>query len=103
MKKFIIKLIAKLLELRTKWRANLWHFKRAVRKAEKLSQGHRGRRTYVYFLGGKYHTFNRKDIQALKNAGVFKRNMNVANMSRICLYDTFTKENTHPQFKNVKL
>jgi len=106
MKKIIIKILAKFIELRTRWRGNLPHFRRAVRKAERLASGNgnqKGKRTCVYFIGGKYRTLNRKDIQALKNAGVLKRNMNVAAMSRICLYDTLTKVNSHPQFKKAKL
>lgn len=106
MKTVIIKILVKFIELRTRWRGNLPHFRRTVRKAERLADGngkHNGKRTYVYFIGGKYRTLNRKDIQALKNAGVLKRNMNVTAMSKICLYDTLTKVNSHPQFKNAKL
>jgi hypothetical protein len=102
MKKLLVKILSKFLQLRTRWRGNLPHFRRAVRKAERLA-AQKGKRTYVYFIGGKYRTFNRKDIKALKNAGVLKRSMNIATMNRICLYDTLTKTNSHPQFKNAKL
>lgn len=106
MRKIIIKILSKLIELRIRWRGNLPHFRRAVRKAERLASAdgkQKGKRTYVYFIGGKYRTFNRKDIQALKNAGIVKRNMSVSSMQKICLYDTLTKVNSHPQFKNAKL
>ena len=106
MKKLIVKILSKFLELRTRYRANLSHFRRAVRRAERLAAGNgamKGKRTYVYFLGGKYRTFNRKDIQRLKKAGIIKQHITLEKLSRICLYDTQTKVNSHPQFKYAKL
>ena len=106
MKKLLVKILAKLIELRTRWRANFWHYRSAVRRAERLAAGsgsRKGRRTYVYFIGGRYRVLNRKDIRNLRNTCVFRRDMNVTAMKKICLYDTMTKVNSHPQFKNAKL
>ena len=106
MKKLLVKILTKFIELRAKWRGNLYNFRRAVKKAEHLAKGNghqKGKRTYVYFIGGKYRAFNRKDVQALRNAGVFKANINTQSLAKICLYDTQTKVNSHPQFKKAKL
>lgn len=106
MRKIIIKVLAKFIELRTKWRGNLHHFRRSVRKAEKYASGNgqlKGMRHYVYFLGGRYRVLNRKQIQQLRIKGIFKPNMNTHSLAKICLYDTMTKQNSHPQFRNAKL
>jgi|GEM_PF-2723817 len=90
---------------RTKWRANRLHFVKAVRQAEKLAAGtplmggrgaRKGKRTYIYFLGGKYRVVNRKQVQWLKNERVIKTGMSLEKMKGIQLYDTQGHVNSHP-------
>lgn len=91
---------------RTKWRANRLHFTSAIKKAEKLSRGEngvKGKRNYVYFLGGKYRVVNRKQVQWLKQERVIKSNMSLEKMKGIQLYDTMGHENSHPIYKNVEV
>ena len=94
MKHFFIKIFAFFYTIRLRWRGNLYNFRRAVRKANRSKK-----RSYVYFLGGKYRVFTRKDIQRLKNKGVFKRHLNVDKMAKICLYDSMEGALRHPNPK----
>ncbi|MGB4134250.1 MAG: hypothetical protein BWY89_00045 [Bacteroidetes bacterium ADurb.BinA012] len=98
MKRLLIKIIAKCVELRTKWRGNQFHFISAIKRAER-----NGRRSYVYFLGGRYHVLTRKDIQRLKVAGVFRHHMSVDTMRCVQLYDTQGHINSHPLYTNITL
>lgn len=103
MKKGIIKLITWIYVTKTKWYANRPHFIKAVKEAERKAAtnawGVKGKRTYVYFLGGKYRVVNRKQVQWWKNNGVIKRSLNLDKMKGICLYDTQGSVNTHPIYK----
>ena len=102
MKKQLIKLIQWLYITRTKWNANRLHFNKAIKQAEKLANpgGNRtGKRTYIYFLGGKYRVVNRKQVQYLKGAGVIKHSINLQKLQKICLYDTQGSVNTHPIYR----
>jgi hypothetical protein len=106
MKKKLLKIITWFLVTRTKWRANRLHFAKAIRTAEELAAGTRnrkGKRTYIYFLGGKYRVVNRKQVQWLKNQGTIKNTMNLEKMKGIQLYDTQGHENSHPIYKNVEV
>lgn len=94
MKKIVQKIIVFFYTLRLKWRGNLYNFKRAVRKAQRAEK-----RTYVYFIGGRYRVFNRKDIQRLKIKGAFKQGVNTHTLSKICLYDTMDGVLRHPNPK----
>lgn len=106
MKKQLIKLTQRFLITRTKWRANRLNFVRAIKKAEELAAGtnyRKGKRTYIYFLGGKYRVVNRKQVQWLKNEHVIKIGMTLEKMKGIQLYDTQGHENSHPIYKNVEV
>jgi len=106
MKNIIIKALTQLLIIRTKWRANRLHFVKAIKQAEKLAIGtqrQKGKRTYIYFLGGKYRVVNRKQVQWLKNQGAIKSTMNLEKMKGIQLYDTQGHVNSHPVYKNVEV
>ncbi|HMM16302.1 MAG TPA: hypothetical protein PKC47_02060 [Petrimonas sp.] len=97
MKHLLLKLYTLFYTLRLRWRGNLHHFKRAVRKANRAKK-----RNYVYFIGGKYRVFTRKDIQRLKMKGVFKHGVNTHTLSKICLYDTLDGVLRHPNPKYNK-
>ena len=106
MKKIIVNILMAFLIARTKWRANLPHFRKAVKRAERRAQptnGTKGKRQYVYFIGGKYRVFSRKDIQYLKMRGIFRPEMNVEKMGKICLYDTLSHSNTHPSYSHIQI
>lgn len=94
MKRLILKIYTLFYTIRLRWRGNLYNFKRAVRKADRAKK-----RSYVYFIGGKYRIFTRKDIQRLKNKGVLKRGANTHTLSKICLYDTLEGVLRHPNPK----
>lgn len=94
MKQLIKNFIGFIYSLIVKWRGNLYHFKKAVRKARCAKK-----RSYVCFIGGRYRVLNRKDIQHLKNTGVFKRNINVRLLSGICLFDSQEGVLRHPNPK----
>lgn len=98
MKKLFLKILTFFYTLRIRWSGNLYNFKRAVRKANKAN-----RRSYVYFIGGEYRVFTRKDIQRLKNEGVFKRHLNTEKMAKICLYDSMHGVLSHPNPKYNKI
>ena len=105
MKKLLIKILARLLsvaevwiyKLKIHWNGNLWNYRSAVKHALRCAKT--GGRYYVFFLDGEYRVFNRKDIQRLKNAGVFKRTMNTQTMQKICLFDTLDGISRHPNQK----
>jgi trehalose utilization protein len=106
MKKLLINVLQWYFITRTKWRANRLHFVAAVKKAEKLAQGEKnrkGKRNYVYFLGGKYRVVNRKQVQWLKQERVIKSNMSLEKMKGIQLYDTMGHENSHPIYTNLEI
>lgn len=94
MKKLIINFLGFIYTIRLRWNGNLYNFRRNVRRAAKAKK-----RSYVYFIGGKYRVFTRKDIQALKNKGVLNRKMNIKSMSGICLFDSMTVKLSHPNAK----
>jgi len=106
MKKQLINIIKWFLITRTKWRANRLHFVKAIKQAEQLARGthfRKGKRTYVYFLGGKYRVVNRKQIQWLKNESVIKQSMNIEKMQGIQLYDTQGHINSHSIYTSVEI
>lgn len=98
MKRLLIKILSKYVELRTKWRGNRLHYRAAIRKAERNRK-----RSYVYFLGGRYHVFTRKDIQHLKNKGVIRSHLNIVKMRGVQLYDSQGHVNSHPLYTNITL
>lgn len=101
---WLAKLIAPLI---IKWRGNLFHFKRAIREAERKtrnSKGKQGKRHYIYFIGGRYRVLNRKQIQYWRNKtkGV-KTDLSVSRMTNIQLYDTMGHINSHPTYTQVDI
>lgn len=96
MKKVLIKILATYTKWRTKWRANRLHYKAAIRKAERKKK-----RAYIYFLGGRYRVFTRKDIQYLKSKKVIRPQLNIEKMRGVQLYDTNGHINSHPLYYNV--
>ena len=106
MKKIIISILKWYLTTRTKYRGNLYHYRKSVKQAERLASGsdrRKGRRTYIYFLGGKYRILNRKQVQWLKNQGAIKRSMNLEKMQSFLCYDTFGHINSHPMWKQLEI
>lgn len=94
MKKLILKIYIFFYTLRLRWRGNMYNYKRAVRKA---CQGKK--RSYVYFIGGKYRVFTREDIKMHKRAGVFRQGINTQKLAKICLFDTIDGIPRHPNPK----
>ena len=103
-KKFILWLAKKIAVSVIKWRGNLYHFQKAIQKAEKATRGVGGKRHYIYFVGGKYRVLNRKQIQYWRNhtKGV-KVDLSVSRMTNIQLYDTMGHVNSHPTYTQVEL
>ena len=112
--KFIFWLAKLIAPLIIKWRGNLYHYKRAIRKAEKLAGasyspfrglgGWRdGKRHYIYFFGGQYRVLNRKQIQYWRNKKVLKHNLSASRMTGIQLYDTMGHVNSHPTYTQVEV
>ncbi len=97
--KFIFWLAKLIAPLIIKWRGNLYHFKRAIKKAEKQSKRH-----YIYFIGGRYRVLNRKQIQYWRNKtkGI-KSDLSVSRMTNIQLYDTMGHVNSHPTYTQVDI
>lgn len=96
MKKLFTKIALWFLLLPTRWRANRLNYKLAIRKAEASPK-----RCYIYFLGGKYRVYNRKQIQYLKNKGVIKAHLNIEKMQGIQLYDSQFHINSHPLYTDI--
>lgn len=97
MKKELVKKAAIwIMLLPTRWRANRLNYKLAIRKAEESPK-----RCYIYFLGGKYRVYNRKQVQYLKNKGVLRPNMTLEKMQGIQLYDSRFHTNSHPLYTDV--
>ena len=108
---FIYWLAKQLAPLILKWRGNLYHYKKAIKRAERLAAGGslssgrgRGVRCRIYFIGGKYRVLNRKQIQYWRNAtkGV-KTDLSVSRMTNIQLYDTLGHVNSHPTYTQVEI
>jgi len=105
--KIISFLAAKIAVIIIKWQGNLLHYKKAIRRAESLAKGSKekkGKRTYIYFIGGKYRCLNRKQIQYWRNKtkGV-RTDLSVSRMSGIQLYDTLGHINSHPTYTHIEM
>ncbi len=105
--KFIFWLAKIIAPLIIKWRGNLYHFKRAIREAEAKTKGKKGaagKRHYIYFIGGRYRTLHRKQIQYWRNKtkGV-KVDLSVSRMTGIQLYDTYGHVNSHPTYTQLDI
>ena len=109
--KFIMWLAPRIATVIIKWRGNRYHFEKAIKQAEKLasstfhvSYNSGGRRTYIYFIGGKYRALNRKQIQYWRNhtKGV-RTGLKVSQMVGIQLYDTQGHVNSHPTYTNMEV
>ncbi len=102
--KIIYRLAKQIAPLIIKWRGNLYHYKKAIKQAEKATRGHMGKRHYIYFIGGKYRVLNRKQIQYWRNKtkGV-KVDLSVSRMTGIQLYDTMGHVNSHPTYTHVEI
>ncbi len=94
MKRLIINFLGFIYSISLRWNGNLYNFKRSVRIASDAKL-----RSYVYFIGGKYRVFTRKDIQLLKKKGVLNKEMNTHTMKGICLFDSMTGKLSHPNKK----
>lgn len=94
MKQLILKAYTFFYTIRLRWRGNLYNFKRAVRKAR---QGRK--RSYVYFIGGKYRVFTRDEIKKYKKSGILKQGINTQTLAKICLFDTIDGVLRHPNPK----
>lgn len=104
--KFIFWLAKLIAPLIIKWRGNLFHFKRAIREAERKtrnSKGKQGKRHYIYFFGGRYRVLSRKQIQYWRNKKVLKNNLSASRMTGIQLYDTMGHVNSHPTYTQVDI
>lgn len=107
-KKFISWLAHQIVVIMIKWNGNEPHFRRAIKKAEKLARGNRygcrGKRHYIYFIGAKYRVLNRKQIQYWRNhtPGV-KTDLKVSEMTGIQLYDTQGHVNSHPTYTHIEI
>jgi nucleoside-triphosphatase THEP1 len=83
-------------------RTGFRYFKRACRKANRLSKENDGKR-YRVFLFDKYRVWTREDVQRMKNQGIISKKEETGILSKNCFYDTTTGVNTHPQFSNRKI
>lgn len=85
---------------------NFRRFREECQKAETLSDENNGKRFRVFKeRNSKYLSLSGDDITFLKNKGVIKTKTDLSNLSKSCLYDTFTHTNMHPVYrgKNLKL
>jgi hypothetical protein len=84
-----------------KWYGNRYYFEKAIKLAEKAAKK---KRTYIYFIGGKYRVVNRKQIQYWRNhsKGV-RQGLKVSDMTNIQLYDTQGHINSHPLYTSITL
>lgn len=110
-KKFILWLAKKIAILIIKWRGNRFHYIKAIKQAEELTvtktidgKLRKGKRTYVYFIGGKYRALNRKQVQFWRNntKGV-RTDLCVTNMTGIQLYDTEKHINSHETYPDIEI
>jgi hypothetical protein len=87
-----------------KWRGNRLQYVKAIKQAEKNCKGIGGKRTYIYFIGGRYRALNRKQIQYWRNhtKGV-RVGLKVSEMQNIQLYDTYGHINSHPLYTDVAI
>jgi hypothetical protein len=105
--KLILFIAKKLAVIIIKWRGNRFHYVKAIKRAEELAAGTRkmkGKRTYVYFIGGKYRALNRKQIQYWRNhtKGV-RQGLKVSEMTGIQLYDTELHVNSHKTYPAIEI
>lgn len=91
-----------------KWRGNRYHYIKAVKEAEELTRGkmvgdgwQKGKRSYIYFLGGKYRILNRKQVQWWRNNSKLRAEIKVSQMQGIQLYDTYEHTNSHPLYTDI--
>lgn len=98
---FIMWLAPRIATVIIKWRGNRYHFEKAIKQAEIASKK---KRTYIYFIGGKYRSLNRKQIQYWRNhtKGV-RIGLKVSQMAGIQLYDTQGHINSHPTYTDVEV
>lgn len=108
--KLTLWLAKKIAVLIIKWRGNRHHFVKAVVMAEQLTKGRMvgnawqpGKRSYIYFLGGRYRILNRKQVQYLRNNNKLNARIKVSEMQGIQLYDTLKHINSHPLYTDITL
>lgn len=77
----------KVKELRIRYHGRPAAFRRAQRKALRLSRK-TNKRYYVYFLNMRYRVMHRDDVRAHKRTGHFRHHVNVSNMKPIEFFDT---------------
>jgi hypothetical protein len=73
--------------LRIRYNGSPEKLKKAVLKAETLHKT-RKKRYRVYFLGGRYQTLTRLDVQRKKTRGEWKRRVNMTRLEPMEYYDT---------------
>ncbi len=112
--KFIIKVLKWYVELRTKFWGNYYHYLKSVKEAERRAEGvtthyrqrsdkQKGKRTYVYFLGGKYRVLNRDQVLVLRNAKAIRRSMGTRKMRPVLCYDTEGHVNSHKTWTQLEI
>lgn len=91
-----------------KWRGNRYHYIKAIKQAEDLTRGRmvgkgwqKGKRSYIYFIGGKYRILNRKQVQWWRNNSKLRAEIKVSQMQNIQLYDTDGHINSHPIYTGI--
>lgn len=77
------------------------HFRRECRRAEQYAL-ETGKRYRVY-LFDRYRALSREDITRMKNYGIISKQQETGMYSKLVLYDTLTRSNTHPDFSNRKI
>jgi hypothetical protein len=91
------KLVLSISVLKIRWYASTYKQHRAIKKAVRLHKKS-GQRYRVFFVGGRYHIWQRNDIRHLRNAGLFKCELKPgADFDKIAIYDTI-KLNPHVHF-----
>jgi hypothetical protein len=75
------------LSLRIRYNGSPEKLKKAVGKAENLHKTQK-KRYRVFFLSGRYQVLTRTDVQRKKNAGEWKRRVNMTRLEPLEYYDT---------------
>lgn len=83
--------------IRIRRKSSFTAFRKAVRKAEKLSKENK-RRYRIYLSENGYKIRSKEDFNRMKSRGLINRKMNVGLLNPYALYDTLTHENMHPEF-----
>ncbi len=82
---------------------NFCRFRKACQLAEEL-RAQTGRRFRVFHgKNGRYLCLCKENINLLKHRGIIDPKTETGILSKHCLYDSLTHQNTHPVFMNKKI